>query len=104
MSQQEIQGRQTKNYTEIPELTVPPFHLSVKVNTDDAPRLDAKELDKVLPKITMETLLELLNQAHVALKKKQQMNLNPQGIFFFADMEKKSSCEENQSKLMLSKL
>lgn len=69
ISHREIKRRQAKNYSEIPELTVPLFYCSVKADTIGVPRLDSTELAKVLPNITTETLLGLLNQASVSLKK-----------------------------------
>ncbi|MDI1353146.1 MAG: peptide deformylase [bacterium] len=69
MAHSEIQGRQDKSYAQVPTLTVPPFHFSVKVNDIGEPRLDAKELSDVLPKMTEETLSGLLIQANLVLKK-----------------------------------
>ncbi|MDI1353145.1 MAG: hypothetical protein PSV35_10340, partial [bacterium] len=71
MAHHEIQRRQDEDYAQIPELTVPPFHFSVKVNDMGVPRLDSKELADVLSKMTEETLSGLLNQASASLKKKQ---------------------------------
>jgi peptide deformylase len=69
MVHNEIQRRQDEGYAEVPELTVPPFHFSVKVNNIGVPRLDSKELAEVLSKMTEETLSGLLNQVSASLKK-----------------------------------
>ncbi|MFA5959691.1 MAG: peptide deformylase [Tatlockia sp.] len=66
----EIQRRQNESYAEVPELSVPPFHFSVKVSACGSLKLDSKELAKVLPKMTNETLSGLLIQASIYLKKK----------------------------------
>ncbi|RUQ85151.1 peptide deformylase [Legionella septentrionalis] len=70
MLTEEIRQRQEEGYSQIPELTVPPFHFSVKINTPGKPQLDPKELADVLPKMSEETLEGLLNQANEFLKKK----------------------------------
>ena len=69
--QNELQNRQGDHHEHLPELTVPPFHFSVKINNAGFPRLDSKELADALPKMTDETLTGLYNQAHRLLKKNQ---------------------------------
>jgi len=69
MMQQEIQRRQNESYAEIPELSVPPFHISVKASDCGTLKLDSKELVEVLPKMTNETLSGLLIQGSAYLKK-----------------------------------
>lgn len=70
MLDSEIHRRHTVVYTEIPVLSVPPFHFSVKINTNGIAQLDAVELAKALPNMTNETLSGLLHQANILLKKK----------------------------------
>lgn len=107
MSQQEIVRRQTENYTDIPELSVPPFHISVKVNTDGIPKLDSAELSKVLPNITTDTLSGLIKQAQASLKKKQLTSKSLREFsetFFRAETNRNMACGEEQSNNALSKL
>lgn len=66
----EIKHRLIDSQLNIPELSVPPFHLSVKINAEGIPQLDSDELAAVLPKMTDETLSGLLSQANLQLKKK----------------------------------
>lgn len=73
MLHHEIQRRQEEGYNQVPELTVPPFHCSVKVNDIGVPRLDSKALAEVLPKMTEETLSGLLNQAYLLRNKKSHL-------------------------------
>lgn len=76
MGQTEMLRRQNASHNQILSLTVPPFHFSVKIgDTAGALRLDKDELTEVLPKMTKETLSGLLQQANIALKKKQVMDL-----------------------------
>jgi peptide deformylase len=65
----EIQRRQAEDYSDIPELTVPPFYFSVKIDDEGMPKLAVGELCAVLPQITDETLAGLAHQANVLLKK-----------------------------------
>lgn len=67
----EISRCQDASYSNVPELTVPPFHFSVKINVDGIPKLDPTELAAVLPKMSEETLYGLLNQATELLKKRK---------------------------------
>lgn len=64
----EFQRRQVEEYEHFPDLTVPPFHLTIKMNDAGVPNLDSKELANVLPKMTDETLRGLLNQVNQLLK------------------------------------
>lgn len=63
----EIKHRQDDNYAQIPELSVPPFHFSVKINAAGHPKLEPTELAAVLPKMSTETLSGLRLQAHKLL-------------------------------------
>ena len=67
----EIPRRQEEGYSHVPDLTVPPFHFSVKINESGIPKLDSAELANVLPKMSEETLYGLLNQASKLLKKRE---------------------------------
>jgi peptide deformylase len=62
MVQEEVQIRQVAHYVRIPCLTVPPFHLSVKINEAGIPRLDEKELYNALANMTDDTLAGLHSQ------------------------------------------
>lgn len=76
MLNSEIGHRQEKNYSHIPELSVPPFHLSVKINAKKGiPKLDPTALAAVLPKMSEETLSGLLSQANQLLKKRSNDEL-----------------------------
>ncbi|WP_207384438.1 hypothetical protein, partial [Legionella nautarum] len=68
----ELKSRRVQSHDHLPELTVPPFHLSVKIE-DAIPRLDQKALLDVISKISDETLAGLSQQAHCALKKNQNL-------------------------------
>lgn len=74
MTHLEIQRRQNESYSEVPELSVPPFHLSVKESSCGTLKLDPKELGEVLPKMTNETLFGLMVQEGIYLKKRQLQN------------------------------
>ncbi|WP_207385322.1 peptide deformylase, partial [Legionella birminghamensis] len=63
----ELRLRKTTAQKNIPELTVPPFHFSVRID-NGVPRLDSKVLEEIIPKISDETLMGLSNQAHCVLK------------------------------------
>lgn len=72
----EMKRRQEKSYSHVPELSVPPFHFSVKINAEGISKLDPTELAAVLPKMAEETLYGLLNQANELLKKKKMISSN----------------------------
>lgn len=105
MLDHEIQRRQEPVYDEVPELTVPPFYFSVKINAGGVPRLDAKELADVLPKMTADTLSGLFNQAHASLKKKSLI-LNPalSSISVFLPKKDNLPAKEYQAGFTSSKL
>jgi peptide deformylase len=67
----EMKRRREECYSHVPELSVPPFHFSVKINKEGIPKLDAAELAAVLPKMSEDTLYGLLNQANGLLKKRK---------------------------------
>ncbi len=66
----EIQHRKENRYACIPDLTVPPFHFSVKINQEGIPKLDREQLALVLPDISEGTLHGLITQATCVIKKK----------------------------------
>lgn len=72
----EIQNRTKVNYSKIPELTVPPFHLSVKIDKEGVSRLDSDVLTEVLPKISEETLYGMFTQVTALLKKKGNVGVD----------------------------
>jgi peptide deformylase len=72
----EMKSRQEKSYSQVPELSVPPFHFSVKINKESIPKLAHEELAAVLPKMSEDTLYGLLNQANELLKKKKMISNN----------------------------
>ncbi|CAM2960291.1 peptide deformylase [Legionella worsleiensis] len=103
----EIQRRQNESYAEVPEISIPPFHFSVKVSACGSVKLDSKELAEVLPKMTNETLSGLLIQASIYLKKKQTMNYRMERVFyelFFASENKNLPHSEGHSPTLKSKL
>ncbi|GEM_PF-1100490 len=65
----ELQKRGQKDHVLLPELSVPPFHFSVKMNESDMAKLDPEELKLVLPKMTEETLKGLHFQAGQVLRR-----------------------------------
>ncbi|MDP3559473.1 MAG: peptide deformylase [Legionellaceae bacterium] len=70
MVAEELQKRATED-TPIPNLGVPPFYLTVKVNDAGVPRLDQKVFRDVLPNINDETLTGFLFQANCLLEQRQ---------------------------------
>ena len=99
--------RRTGAALQIPDLTVPPFHFSVKMNAEGIPTLDPLELAAVLRKMSEETLNGLLNQAQDLLKKKGIIRSDVSGLSLFQpSIECKVTCcdpEGSESKI-LSKL
>lgn len=65
----EIKERKSGN-APIPELSVPPFYFTVKINDAGQAKLDERVLTAVLPKMTSETLSGLMNQCNFALRAK----------------------------------
>lgn len=106
MLHDEIQRRHDKEYTEIPQLSVPPFHLSVKTDENGELRLEPIEWAKALPNMTDETLLGLFNQANQHLKKKYFLDsYSPSitvGSIFQDGTGRKTSHEDDLSSTMLS--
>ncbi|MBA2650768.1 MAG: peptide deformylase [Tatlockia sp.] len=105
----ELQNRTVENYNYLPELTVPPFHLSVKANSLGFTRLDKTELDNVLPNMTDETLAGLLNQAQCVLRKKNreisELLKKSSPLFIDSDGNRRHHLKaENTSGVLLSKL
>jgi len=104
----EIPRRQQERYSDVPELTVPPFHFSVKINKDGIPNLDPKELAEVLAKMSEDTLCGLLTQAQEVIKKKAYIsndsNLVSHLSVFSAEKEKRSRCIAADSEFIMSKL
>lgn len=56
MVDEEIQRRHPQTEAQIPELTVPPFYISVKIDALGEPQLDTHELINALSNMTEETL------------------------------------------------
>jgi len=109
MLEGEIQSRLIAKGPNIPELTVPPFHFSVKISASGSPRLDKTELETVLPKMSEETLNGLFNQARVILKKKHTNEITKyldSSSLFFAHKEAQRDRGESQddSRYLMSKL
>lgn len=67
----ELQRRQENSYSQIPVLSVPPFHISVPINEEGIPFLDPVKLAEVLPKMTEDALSGLLAQADLLLKDRE---------------------------------
>jgi peptide deformylase len=108
MLNDELRSRHEEGYSQIPDLTVPPFHFSDKVNEAGTAKLDAKELAEVLPKMTEETLSGLLKQANELVKKKQRVNHDLLGVsrlsIFSTIKEKSTGCTVDSSDFILSML
>lgn len=83
-------NRQNKYHSHLPTLTVPPFYFSVKIDNGIS-RLDIKELAKVLPEMSDETLEGLLTQASFVIKKKLLSNQSVSSLSVFAIEEKKEN-------------
>jgi peptide deformylase len=69
---EELQKRHHQSLSEqqIPELTVPPFYLSVTIGPSGEPQLDTNALNKALINMTEETLAGLSKRANQLIKKK----------------------------------
>ncbi|MFC3908829.1 peptide deformylase [Legionella dresdenensis] len=74
MVDEELYKRQKEEFTYLPQLTVPPFYFSVKMEQNGTTKLDINELANVLPRMAEETLDGLRTQANRLLKneKKQE--------------------------------
>lgn len=61
--------KRSEHHAHLPDLTLPPFYFSVKIDEAGNMRLDTKELASVVLKMTDETLEGVLRQANQLLKK-----------------------------------
>lgn len=63
----ELHTRQQERYNSVPELSVPPFHVTVQINEFGQAQLKREELAAVLVNMTTETLWGLFTQVDMAL-------------------------------------
>lgn len=78
----ELEKRNQAHHKYLPELSVPPFHVTVKINNKGVLELNKEELALVLPKMTDETLAGILIRAKHLLKKYKTL-LNDESLVSF---------------------